>query len=139
MLTWEQLRPGGLTRNMPRSKRGASDALIAVLAETVQRNNWTRAEAALAAGVSQTAVTNILNGERRPTKETLAKIAHGWRLSLDYLLELDGVPLRRGAIAEQATAGLSDDQLAWLASLDPEERRRVVEAVRRLRGPDTPS
>lgn len=127
MLVWSQLRPWGTPVN---------DLATFLETERLQRD-WSRERAGREAHLSKTAITNILNGRRRPTKETLQKIAEGWGLSLDYLLELAGIPRSQASIAEQATAGLTTDQLAWLASLTPEERRFLVEAGQRLRGDGT--
>jgi transcriptional regulator with XRE-family HTH domain len=93
---------------------------------------WSRQEAAKRAGISKTAITNIVNNKQQPSKETIAKIARGWGLSLDYLLELAGLPRAQAGQAEQATAGLTSDQLAFLAGLTPEQRRRLIDAGRHL-------
>lgn len=113
--------------------------LAAYLDSFILTQGWSRQDAADRAGISKTAVTNILNDKRRPSKETLAKIAHGWGLDLDYLLQLAGVERSRSTAAEQATAGLTEEQLRFLASLTPAQRRALVEAGRQFQAPDRSS
>lgn len=116
----------------------AMTALADYLLACIHQRGWSRHEAAARAGMSKTAITNIVNDQRRPSKETLAKIAAGWGLDLGYLLELAGIALADSSLAEQATAGLTAEQLAWLAALSPEQRQRIIVAGRLILGDEPP-
>jgi len=129
MLVWEQLRPRGHTT--------VTDTLGAYLESIRLRNGWSRQEAANRAGLSKGAVTGIINGTRRPKKETLIKIVQGWGLVWDDIARRAGLPVDEPNLVQQATQGLTADHLAVLASLTDEQRHVLVEMARQLRGSDT--
>lgn len=97
------------------------------LRRVIEERGWTRQKAAHQTGVSQTAITNIINKKQRPRIDTLAELAEGFGVPLTRLIELCGYdlpPLKASRLTEE------EEQV--ISNLTPRQRDAVLEVARQM-------
>jgi len=105
------------------------NALILWLVNELEDRGWSQRELARRASVSQTTVSEVLSGQRRPTWDFCAAVARAFHVSEDRLFVLGGLkPPPPPAVAEEREA------VTILRELPPAVRAMALTILRALAG-----
>lgn len=102
-----------------------SDSLRHWLSQELERRNWSHNELARQTGVSQSYVTNILNGKRKPSVNFCNRVAKSLDVAPAYLLSLAG--LLPGEPTPADPGPITSEILQIVEALPPEKRRQLLE------------
>ena len=106
-----------------------NDRLRAWLVEELKRRNWSHTKLAKEAGISQTAVSYVISGERKAGCDFLIKAAQALEVSPEYLLRLAEILPPEVTISEDAT---TQEITELLKHLNPEQRQEALNYIKYL-------
>lgn len=119
-----------LSRNFKiECKIGCMESLTVWMLEELNRRNWNPADLAKASGMSTGALSNIMNGKRKPGPKTLKAIARALGEPLDKIFRLAGLLL-----PEAEKSAEEDDLLYIFRQLSKEQKQIVMSMFRGLQG-----
>lgn len=93
--------------------------------QEISRRGWNQSELAVAAGVTRTAISDVLSGRRNPGVELCSAIARALHLPPEIVF-------RRAGLLPPVSPEIEDqEEFVFLFSqLPPEERREILEFLR---------
>jgi transcriptional regulator with XRE-family HTH domain len=109
--------------------------LAGYLRTEIRQRGWSERRLAREAGISLSALQNILNDEHTvPTLATLRSLAQALGVQMARLIELLGYSLGDAPSRTPTLYALTGADLDELASLSSDELREILALVRKLRG-----
>ena len=106
-----------------------NDRLRAWLVAELSRLNWSHNKLAREAGISQTAVSYVISGERKAGCDFLIKVAQALEVSPEYLLRLAEILPPDVTISENAT---TQEIIELVHDLSPEKQREALSYIKYL-------
>ena len=105
------------------------------LKEQRLRTKLTAGQIAVALGYSDVFIYQLESGVKKPSLETLTRLARRYKTSTDYLLGLtdDPSPLGNGTPLTPELQQLKQEVIDELSALPPREQRRALDILRIMR------
>ncbi len=107
-----------------------NNKLVTWINQEIKRRGWTIRETARRAGVSHTAINNVLSEQVSPTLHTYRGLSHAFQISLEAILRMAG-ELPSLAANQQGSDPLLDELITLYNTLSVPDK---AAAVRFLRG-----
>lgn len=101
------------------------------LQDELRKRGWEQADLVRRSGMSQSQISRIMNGIRRPGPEAMTNIARALRVPVDDAFRRAGLlpPENTNLIPQRSFSEL----LEMIAALSPDDQRLVFDLVERLR------
>jgi len=108
------------------------ETFIEWLQQQLNQRQWTQADLARHSSVTQTHLSRIMNGMRKPGPDTLVNIARALRIPPDEAFRRAGLlPAKRGLLGSDQRQ--FDDLVSTIAALSPENQKLVLDLVERIK------
>lgn len=108
------------------------DTFVEWLQAELRVRDWTQADLARRSRVSQTHLSRIVNGSRKPGPEALVSIARALRIQPEEVFRQAGIIPPSTAHLTPRDERLFDELVERIAMLSPDDQRLVLELVERI-------